>query len=304
MSRKMSSSNAGSFSTQEADPLRDNKSVFAKYGVAVPKTWQEYVVAARKLHAANPKVYIANDTGDAGFTTSMIWQAGGKPFQVSGQNVKVNLQDAGSQQFAKMWNTLISEHLLAPVGSWSDQWYTGLGNGSIASLAIGAWMPANLESGVASGAGKWAVAPLPQWQSTGATASSENGGSSLAVPAASQQKALAYGFMKYADVQDGVKARVDGGAFPATTAELTSSAFLNKDFAYFGGQKVNQVLSQSAKDVVPGWSYLPYQVYANSVFKDTVGQAYTGKTDLTSGLKAWQDTLVTYGNQQGFSVNK
>jgi multiple sugar transport system substrate-binding protein len=281
-----------------------NKSVFAKYGVAVPKTWQEYVVAARKLHAANPKVYIANDTGDAGFTTSMIWQAGGKPFQVSGQNVKVNLQDAGSQQFAKMWNTLISEHLLAPVGSWSDQWYTGLGNGSIASLAIGAWMPANLESGVASGAGKWAVAPLPQWQSTGATASSENGGSSLAVPAASQQKALAYGFMKYADVQDGVKARVDGGAFPATTAELTSSAFLNKDFAYFGGQKVNQVLSQSAKDVVPGWSYLPYQVYANSVFKDTVGQAYTGKTDLTSGLKAWQDTLVTYGNQQGFSVNK
>jgi multiple sugar transport system substrate-binding protein len=124
------------------------------------------------------------------------------------------------------------------------------------------------------------------------------------VPAASQQKALAYGFMKYADVQDGVQARVDGGAFPATTADLTSSAFLNKAFAYFGGQKINQVLSQSAKDVVPGWSYLPYQVYANSVFKDTVGQAYTGKTNLLSGLKAWQDTLVTYGTQQGFSVNR
>ncbi len=43
-----------------------NKKVFDKYKIAVPTTWDEYVEAARKLHKADPKVYIANDTGDAG----------------------------------------------------------------------------------------------------------------------------------------------------------------------------------------------------------------------------------------------
>jgi len=56
--------------------------------------------------------------------------------------------------------------------------------------------------------------------------------------------------------------------------------------------------------VVEGWSYLPYQVYANSIFGDTVGQSYQNSSDLNEGLTAWQDALVEYGNDQGFAVNK
>ena len=67
-----------------------NKKVFDKYKLAVPTTWDEYLDAARKLHKADPKAYITNDTGDAGFTTSMIWQAGGKPYKVDGTKVSVD----------------------------------------------------------------------------------------------------------------------------------------------------------------------------------------------------------------------
>ena len=56
--------------------------------------------------------------------------------------------------------------------------------------------------------------------------------------------------------------------------------------------------------MLPGWQYLPYQVYANSVFNDSVGSAYTAKSGLQAGLEKWQDDLVTYGNDQGFTVNK
>ena len=278
-----------------------NKQVFDKYKIKVPATWDEYAQAAGKLHAADPKAYITNDTGDAGFTTSMIWQAGGKPYTVDGTKVSVNFADAGTQKFTAAWQRLVSDKLVAPVTSWSDGWYKGLGDGSIATLVIGAWMPANLESGVKAGAGKWRVAPMPQWEA-GAKATSENGGSSLVVPAAGTQKNLAYAFLKFANVQEGVKTRVDGGAFPATTAELQSPEFLNADFKYFGGQKVNQVLSESAANVVTGWSYLPFQVYANSVFNDTVGKAYVSGTTLQDGLKAWQDASVKYGQAQGFTV--
>ncbi len=144
---------------------------------------------------------------------------------------------------------------------------------------------------------------MPQW-TAGDTATSENGGSSLTIPAASKNQELAYKFIEYADAGDGVQTRIDGGAFPATTADLNSDAFLNKEFDYFGGQKVNEVLAQSAADVVDGWQYLPFQVYANSIFNDTVGQAYVSGTTLTDGLKAWQEASVTYGNDQGFTVNK
>ena len=54
--------------------------------------------------------------------------------------------------------------------------------------------------------------------------------------------------------------------------------------------------------MLPGWSYLPFQVYANSIFPNTVGQAYTGKSTLSAGLSAWQQQSASYGSQQGFSI--
>lgn len=278
-----------------------NEDVFTTHGVDVPTTWDEYLEAARALHAADPDVYIANDTGDAGFTTSMIWQAGGQPYQVDGTDVTIDFTDEGTTTFAELWQQMIDEDLVAPIGSWSDEWYTGLGNGTIATLTIGAWMPANLESGVPDAAGKWRVAQMPQW-TAGGHETSENGGSSLAVPKAGANAALAYKFIEYANAGDGVQTRIDGGAFPATNAELNSDEFKNKEFEYFGGQKVNEVLAQSAADVVSGWQYLPFQVYANSIFNDTVGQAYVSGTSLTDGLAAWQQASIDYGNDQGFAT--
>jgi len=278
-----------------------NKEVFDKYKIALPTTWTEYVEAARKLHKANPKVYMTGDTGDAGFTTSMIWQAGGKPFTVDGTNVTINLADPGSSKFATTWQPMITEKLVASIPPWTDQWFKALGDGTIASLPTGAWMPGNLVSGAAAGSGKWRVAPMPQWD-TGASASAENGGSSLGVMDKSANKALAYAFVKYASVDEGKDIRIKGGAFPSTTSDLTSPAFLSTPFPYFGGQKANEIFAKSAQDVVPGWSYLPFQVYANSIFNDTVGKAYVSSTTLADGLKTWQEQSAKYGTEQGFTV--
>jgi multiple sugar transport system substrate-binding protein len=278
-----------------------NKEVFDKYKIEVPKTWTEYLEAARKLHKADPKVYITNDTGDAGLTTSLIWQAGGKPYQVDGTNVTINFSDAGSQEFVKVWQTLISEKLLAPISSWSDQWFQGMGNGSIATVATGAWMPANFVTSAPAGKGKWRAAELPQWQA-GQNASAENGGSALSIMDKGANKELAYGFLKYANDGDGVQIRVDGGAFPATSKTLADPAWLGDEFEYFGGQKANEIFAKSAQNVVTGWSYLPFQVYSNSVFNDTAGKAYVSNTTLADGLKAWQEQSAKYGNEQGFTV--
>ncbi|TXS39121.1 ABC transporter substrate-binding protein [Streptomyces sp. OR43] len=279
-----------------------NKKVFDKHHIEVPTTWDAYVEAARTLHKADPKIFITNDTGDAGATTSLIWQAGGRPYKTDGTDVTVDFGDAGTKKYTATWQKLLDEKLVAPISSWSDAWYKGLADGSLATLSIGAWMPANLTSGVAAASGDWRVAPLPQW-TKGDKASAENGGSSLAVPKAAKNKELAYAFTEFATTGVGATTRVAEGAFPATRADLESEKFLDTPFPYFGGQKANQVFAESARNVSTDWSYLPFQVYANSVFNDTVGKAYVSSTNLTDGLKAWQDASVKYGKDQGFSVN-
>ena len=278
-----------------------NKALFDRLGVAVPTTWAEYVEAARQIHAADPNAYIASDTGDAGSATSMIWQAGGKPYTVDGTNVSIDFSDEGSTKYAEMWQTLISEGLLSPISGWTDEWFQGLGNGTLATLVVGAWMPANLESGVPDASGDWRVAPMPQWEA-GEMKTAENGGSALSVPEASQNKQLAYDFIEYANAGDGVQTRIDGGAFPATVAELESEEFLNTEFEYFGGQKANEIFAESAANVVDGWSYLPFQAYANSIFNDTAGQAYNGDMTLHEGLLEWQEASLAYAKEQGFTV--
>jgi multiple sugar transport system substrate-binding protein len=279
-----------------------NKAVFDKYGLTVPTTWAQYVADAKKLHTANPKEYITSDTGDPGFTTSMIWAAGGHPYAVSGtKNVTINFADAGSQKFESMWAPLVSGGLLASIPAWSNQWYTGLSNGTIASLVTGGWMGVDLESGVPAGKGDWRVAPIPQY-TAGSSATSENGGSSDAVMAASKNQAAAAAFVQWISTGQGAELSASTGDFPASTAILNSSSWENQPQPYFGGQAINQVLSKASDNVLSGWSYLPFQVYANSIFPNTVGQAYTGKSTLSAGLQAWQQQSASYGSQQGFSV--
>lgn len=277
-----------------------NKQIFDKYSIAVPKTWDEYIAAAKKLHAADPKKFITNDTGDAGFTTSMIWQAGGQPFKSDGKKVTINLQDPGAKKWTGVWNQLVEKKLVATIPGFSQEWFKALGDGTIATLNIGAWMPGLLEASVKDGAGKWAVAPMPTYDGQPATA--ENGGGGQSVLKQSKNPALAAGFVKWLNHDEGVKPFLESGGFPSTVADLKSPTFLDKKSDYFGGQQINQVLGDAANNVVKGWNYLPYQLYANSIFGDTVGKSYQSSSNLDSGLQSWQKALVDYGNKQGFQA--
>ncbi|HEY1104974.1 MAG TPA: extracellular solute-binding protein, partial [Agromyces sp.] len=187
--------------------------------------------------------------------------------------------------------------------SWTDEWYQGLGDGSIASLVIGAWMPGVLESSVPDGAGDWRVAPMPTYDGTPVAA--ENGGGGQSVVKQSKNPALAAAFLRWLNSDpESISIFLEKGGFPSTTADLEDPDFVGYESEYFGGQKINEVLTQASKDVSSGWQYLPYQVYANSIYGDTVGQAYANKTSLDDGLAAWQEQLVDYGNEQGFTVNQ
>ena len=124
----------------------------------------------------------------------MTWLAGAKPFQTSsdGSEVTVNLtEDKGVKTFTDFWQKLLDEDLLdTKTAGWSEDWFKGMVDGTIASLFTGAWMPANLANSAADGAGKWRVTQMPT--ADGSTTNSENGGSSLAVLASTKKADAAY----------------------------------------------------------------------------------------------------------------
>ena len=78
-----------------------NAEVFEENDLVVPTTWDEYVEQARKLKRSDPDKFLFNDDGNGpGTITSLIWQAGGQPFQVDGDSVTLDLADDGMQQWA------------------------------------------------------------------------------------------------------------------------------------------------------------------------------------------------------------
>lgn len=281
-----------------------NQKSFEAAGVEkVPTTWDEYIDAAEKIHAHNPKWYITSDNGDGGQTSSMIWQAGGHPFNVDGDKISINFEDEGSKKFTAMWNQMHTKGLLSRAPGWTDEWFRAMGDGSLATLITGAWMPGNMIANAAAGSGDWRVAPIPTYDGqTPVTA--ESGGSSMAVIKQSKNPALAAAFVRWLNHSpESTKIFIESGGFPSTTADLSDPAFTDAEIEYFGGQKVNQVLADAAGTVQPNWSYLPIQAYANTIFGDTAGQtAYTNDSDLNAGLASWKAKIDEYAKQQGFTV--
>lgn len=321
-----------------------NDDVFREVGVDASKirTWDDYYEAAKKLKSIG--VYIAADAGDASFYNAMIWLAGGRPYKTShdGKEVSIDLNnDKGTRTFTAFWQRMIDDGLInTRLSTWSNDWKKAVGSGKVASIFAGAWMPSLLLSDVPGGAGLWRVAQMPT--QTGRRTNAENGGSSLAVLTSSRKPQAAYRFIEYVcHTREGIQTRVDSGAFPADNATLSSSEFLNKttvkdargvNVPYFGGQQYNAVLAQAAAHVSTGYQYLPFEVYARSDFRSTVGQAYKWANEeetyqrakqrveeglaskdsipqnpgvrfsLREGIHLWQADLQEYGVNQGFTV--
>ncbi|NEG90549.1 ABC transporter substrate-binding protein [Bifidobacterium aerophilum] len=325
-----------------------NKDIFDQAGVDAEKirTWDDYYEAAKKLKTIG--VYIAADSGDASFYDAMVWLAGGRPFRTSsdGKTVTVNLTgDAGTRTFTEFWQRMIDEGLVDTASkTWSDGWKRKLGAGTVASVFAGAWMPSLLLADVPGGAGLWRVAQMPT--SDGSEANAENGGSSLTVLQSTRKPDAAFRFVDYVcHSADGIAERIDGGAFPADKATLASEEFSERtmvrdergiDIPYFGGQQYNKVLSEAAENVLTGYQYLPFEVYARNDFSATMGKAYewsaakyhyedvktrieAGETGangkeltlpehpgkritLMDGIALWQKDLKEYGFNQGFTI--
>ncbi|MGS2647661.1 ABC transporter substrate-binding protein [Streptosporangium sp. G12] len=282
------------------------KDVFDRLGLTPPKTWGEFVTVAEKIRKKDPRVFVTSvDPTDSGITDSLIWQAGGRPFGIeNAMTLRIDLQDRGTRRWARLWTGLTRKKLVEPAVTWSDAWWKNMASGRYALWITGAWAPGVIEGAIPQTKGQWRAAPIPRWDA-GKPVNAENGGSGVSVLSTSKHRLAAFGFARWlnSDPEAVRSLNTVSGVFPATTGLLRNKRFLDVEIPILGGQRANRLFSKGSTQVAKGWQYLPFQLYANSLFGDSVGRSLSNATDLDIGLRAWQLQLSAYARRQGFEVS-
>jgi multiple sugar transport system substrate-binding protein len=279
--------------------------IFADAGIdEPPATWEEYAEAARAVKDETGSFISNLGATQAGQMIGFMWQRGAKPFAYDGEEtVSVNVNSAEAKEVATYWTELIQDDLISTDVDFQDQWYQGLASGKYAGWLTAAWGPIFLQGTAESTSGLWRAAPLPQW-SEGENVSGNWGGSSDAVLASSENPIAAYELAKFInhDDESALQLATEQFLYPPQNSVLENPEFTDQESEFYGGQQVNQLFAEISETVDTEFQWLPFMDYVYSSYEETIGTVVADKGDIAAALDTWQDQLVTYAQDQGFTV--
>ena len=278
------------------------KDLFQAAGIPVPTTWEEYAKAATLIKAKGS--YITNfPKTDVNWFAGMVWQNGGQWFKNDGSKWTVDLANDKSTQVAEYWQKLIDNKEVSKLASFSDEWNKSFDTGQQWTWISAVWGASTLKTGAPSTAGKWAVAPMPQWTSGGKQAG-DWGGSSTAVLKGSKHPYEAAKFAVWLNTDPEALALENelGGLYPAAKAGADLGAFTSgQDF--YGGQKIYDVFKEASSQVNPDFTWGPTMTQTYTDVSDGFGAALGGSGTLLEALKTGQQKTIDALKAQSIPVN-
>jgi multiple sugar transport system substrate-binding protein len=278
-----------------------NKEVFDSLGIAVPTTWAEYQAAGEQLKAAGKYLSASYLNYDyAGFD----WQAEAPWFSVDGDSWKVSIDSDKGQEVAAYWQGLTDAGLISPAPMWDQSWYTGLGDGTIATHVGAVWIAGVLKGSAPDGAGKWAVAPMPQWEA-GDEKVGNVGGSATAVLKGCAEPEAAWTFAHWMSTDpDAYAGLVDAAALYPAASDLLDLPALTEPDPYFGDQVIYDVFAEASPHVTTGWTWGPNMPETVGFLDGGLGKAWSGQAGFADALTSTQQQTVDALEAQGLSVSK
>ncbi|MCX4751597.1 extracellular solute-binding protein [Kitasatospora sp. NBC_01287] len=280
------------------------KDLFAKYGItAPPATWDEYAADAAKVHAADPSVYLGDFGNDAYNYAGLAWQAGAGWFGTANEQWQVTIDSAANQKVAGYWQGLLDKKLLKTDPSYDPSLYSDMAGGKVLSDVNAVWDAPIIASSVKEGAGQWAVAPMPVWDSANPVYGND-GGSATAVlkGCAHAKEATEFATWMSTDADSVSNLIKVTGIYPAATAGLSNTALTAPD-PFYGGQTIYDVFRAESAHINTGWQWGPTMTQTATDLGDGLGQAGTGGTTLPGALTGLQGKTVAGMKQQGLTVS-
>jgi multiple sugar transport system substrate-binding protein len=282
------------------------KDLFDKAGVTTPpKTWDEYYAAAKKLKQSNPRTFITHlPQGDPNWFTGLLWQNGSKLFATEGDKWKVQISNEQSKQVADYWQKMIDEKLVATnLQGFSPGLYKAWATGDVATWVSAAWGYSTIRDNAKASAGKWAVAPMPQWGSPDDKKAGNWGGSTTAVLKGSKHpfEAAKFALWLNSDPKSLEILNKEGGLFPATKDGLELTA-LQQPVEFYGGQKIFDVFKEAANNVDTEFTWGPTMTDTYAAMSDGMAKALNGSGKVQGALDAAQTKSIASLKAQSIPV--
>ncbi len=283
--------------------------IFKQYNVAVPTTWAEFADSAQQLKDNGYPGFITNfPTNGRAYIQALFSQAGAVPYTVDPDDpsrIGIDLESPEVLQVLNYWNDLIERGLVSHNDRNTSDDNARMLDGTYASYIAPAWGPGYLAGLADPGAvTEWRAVPLPQWDAN-KPVQVNWGGSSFAVtnqapnPALSAKVAMGI-FGSEATWKIGIEKAT---LFPLWSPMLESDYFRDLDYAFFGGQQINEDVFIDAAASYEGFTNLPFL----SLIYDTTTEGLYAMAEGTQTpeetVTSLQKTFVDYAENQGFTVN-
>lgn len=252
------------------------------------ETWDDLIAAGKKVKkATGAKLLVSDVSGSASLVPLLMQQQGagyfadGKvaldsPQALAALDVVKRLNDAGLIRNEKGWDALVR----------------ATKSGEVAAEATGVWWTGTLTSEMPELSGKFGVMPLPSiGDSTVGT--SNNGGSSLAVPGQSDNPDAAWAFTKFAlaDTGNQVSMMKNEGLFPSYLPALEDDYF-SRGQDYFGGEPVLEWFAEQTANI-PAIEYTDDYAQAGESMTDVVPGVVLGGDDPKQALSEAAERLAS-----------
>lgn len=278
--------------------------VFKQLGLSAPTTWDEYAADAKKIHDSDPTKFLGTfSSADAGEFAGLTQQAGASWWGSSKGAWSVNIDSAAVKKVAGFWGGLVQDGVIDNQPQYTPEWNKGLADGTQVGWVSAVWAPGVLVGNAPDTAGKWRMAPLPQWDAS-KPAAGNWGGSAVAVTAQSKHVDAAVKFDSWLNTDPKAIAQLvnDGGLYPADTVD--SVAALKKPIDFFSNQPDFFVTAAKIAATVKPFTYGPNVNVAYSAFNDEFGKAAQAKSKdaFLAAADAMQTITINDLKKSGFTV--
>ncbi|WP_205023854.1 ABC transporter substrate-binding protein [Streptomyces sp. HB132] len=281
--------------------------LFERYGLTAPRTWEDFEDAARSVRrrGGDRRMALFPTDGDT-HLAAFAWQAGAQWFDTSGGAWNVSLADAPTRRVSAFWQRLTDQDLVFMNAVESRQSDVQIGNGLVLSRLSGAWDAGAQMKARPGQKGRWALAPLPQWDPADPGVGT-HGGSTFAITKDSAHPEAAMEFIEWqVSHADALRARLSSGAssqYPAAPGlvDVGRRAF---DRAYYGGQDIYTLFEQEARKIRPGWTWGPRMTATGKLMKDGLARASGGQGSILGAVRAAQDGTMPDLKALGLSTTR
>jgi multiple sugar transport system substrate-binding protein len=234
-----------------------NKAVYDKYGLAVPKTWEDLVTVGKELKTHG--VTAINLAGeDPSTLLQMSQQAGASWFAIDGDKWKVNLQDDATMKAVDIIQQLVDNDLAAHQ-TYKDRpaLYSYFDSGQLATVPLAWWSMAGYQTNFKASLGQWQAVDVPQFKDSKQFVSSGVADAGF-VPVSCEHPAAAVEYLHWASsskdaIEAGRNQKTGSVGVPTNLADVsayTTDVVPNKIFGTQPAPEVGAVIAKAQNAAV------------------------------------------------------